>query len=901
MNHQQQRTILLVEDEVLIAMHTARTIKGFGYEVELAYSGEEAVHIAMENDDISLILMDIDLGGGIDGTEAARQILAVRHVPIVFLTSHTEEEYVSRVKEITRYGYIVKNSGDFVLKSSIEMAFELFQAYQKTREHERLLNATGRMAKVGGWELDAATLDVSWTEETYRIHEVPLDYKPPLDEAIHFFHPREQERLRNAIQRALRHGEPYDLELRFITATGKQIWVRTMCQPQIVEGKVVRLIGTFQDIDEQRTAGEKIQTQNEEIQVQNEELQTINDELLITLERLRNSEERLRSLVNTSPFPIAVADTADETILYWSQSAQNMFGHTPNSVSEWYALAYPDPHYRQDVINRWKPFLERAKESKKAINTGEYRIVCQDGSIKICELYAKFIPGSLVVTFHDITERKQAEQELQFQSLLLNQIQDLITATDLDGTVNFINESAARMLGVSQEQMIGRTVFDFGEDESKGATQQEILETTLKHGGWRGEVVNYDRDGNEYILDCRTWTIRDEKGEPQALCSVSTDITERKQAEQALRMHELITATVNDPMSFVDTDYIYRTVNDAYSDFFDMPKEQIIGHHPAEFMGVDVFEQEIKPHLDACFSGEDVHYQVWIDFPTKGQTCMDMHYYPLCAEDGTVLGAVSQGHDMTEFKALEEKLRETNAAKDTFFNIIAHDLRNPVIAFQSGLDVLHGHLRNAGDQFAQDTSAELHKTSERLSAFLDNLLTWARLQSGKFPYHPTHTDLCYTAYYVFNFARQAAQQKDITVMSAIQEGMGVYVDENMVQAVLRNVISNAIKFTPEGGHITVDAREHGEYVEVSVSDSGVGMSEKKRQRLFRVGEKHISSPGTANEKGTGLGLILSREFVEKHGGRIWVESEEGNGSTFRFTLPIRDLSDHDTHKTPIEH
>ena len=128
-----QRTILLVEDEAIIAMTEAQAIEDFGYRVLTADSGESAVELAIKNPDIDLILMDIDLGEGIDGPEAAQRILKKRHVPIVFLTSHPEEEYVSRVREITRYGYVIKNSGDFVLRSSIETAFELYESEERYR------------------------------------------------------------------------------------------------------------------------------------------------------------------------------------------------------------------------------------------------------------------------------------------------------------------------------------------------------------------------------------------------------------------------------------------------------------------------------------------------------------------------------------------------------------------------------------------------------------------------------------------------------------------------------------------------------------------------------------------------------------------------------------------------
>jgi len=124
----QKVILLLVEDEAIIALALAQTIRNFGYEVIIAHSGEEAVKLCMDSDAIKLVLMDIDLGQGIDGPESARRILAGRSLPIVFCTSHSEKEYVDKVKTITRYGYVVKNSGNFVLRTTIEMAFELFEA-----------------------------------------------------------------------------------------------------------------------------------------------------------------------------------------------------------------------------------------------------------------------------------------------------------------------------------------------------------------------------------------------------------------------------------------------------------------------------------------------------------------------------------------------------------------------------------------------------------------------------------------------------------------------------------------------------------------------------------------------------------------------------------------------------
>jgi PAS domain S-box-containing protein len=135
-------------------------------------------------------------------------------------------------------------------------------AEEKLRESKELLQATGGIAKVGGWELDARTMEVKWTEETYRIHEVPLDYKPPLDEAINFFHPDDRPALQKAISEALQRGRPYDLEMRFITAKGRRLWTRTMCRPEVVDGEVVKLRGVFQDMTELKEAEQLIESQN---------------------------------------------------------------------------------------------------------------------------------------------------------------------------------------------------------------------------------------------------------------------------------------------------------------------------------------------------------------------------------------------------------------------------------------------------------------------------------------------------------------------------------------------------------------------------------------------------------------------------------------------------------------
>jgi signal transduction histidine kinase len=237
-----------------------------------------------------------------------------------------------------------------------------------------------------------------------------------------------------------------------------------------------------------------------------------------------------------------------------------------------------------------------------------------------------------------------------------------------------------------------------------------------------------------------------------------------------------------------------------------------------------------------------------------------------------------------QVKERTAELEQANASKDTFFSIIAHDLRTP---FTGLLGLTQIFSENIGD-FTQDEIKEgldsLQKTSKTVYALLENLLTWSRLQRGVMEYFPQEIFLNTIAEYNISLIAANAEQKQITLRNLVTKDILVYADQDMIHTVLRNLISNALKFTPPGGSIEVSATQADDLVEVAVSDTGTGIDEEHVAKLFRIDVRY-SQEGTAGEQGTGLGLILCKELVEKNGGRIWVESEVGKGTTFRFALP----------------
>ena len=240
----------------------------------------------------------------------------------------------------------------------------------------------------------------------------------------------------------------------------------------------------------------------------------------------------------------------------------------------------------------------------------------------------------------------------------------------------------------------------------------------------------------------------------------------------------------------------------------------------------------------------------------------------------------------------EVDLRKANTDKDKLFTIISHDLRNPFQVLLGNTELMLGLLEDLSKTDIRDMTNSIWRSVKAASILLENLLTWSRLQQGRIEYNPDSIELRQLAESTVSLLGEVALSKEIRLESTIETGLFVHADGYMVDTVIRNLTSNALKFTPAGGHVTLSAHRNDilpnnpevEWIEIKVTDTGVGISQEDIDKLFKI-DAHHTTTGTAKETGTGLGLILCQEMVEKNGGRIWVESEEGQGTTVKFTLP----------------
>lgn len=272
----------------------------------------------------------------------------------------------------------------------------------------------------------------------------------------------------------------------------------------------------------------------------------------------------------------------------------------------------------------------------------------------------------------------------------------------------------------------------------------------------------------------------------------------------------------------------------------------------------------------------------WVS--SKGKSLKDVK--------GNTVKIIGTLTDITDLKETEKKLKHhsdelkrSNIAKDNFFSIIAHDLRNPFHTILGASELLANYSSEMNQDEIRETAQNIYRSASNVYNLLVNLLEWSRFQTGKLEVKKTQFNLCEIVNQVLELYSEQLERKKLSLNSECDDTCFVFADKYMIESVVRNLISNAIKFTPVGRSIEVTCRNlNDDFAEFSVRDQGVGIPREIQQKLFQL-ETQISTRGTEQEKGTGLGLVLCKDFIEKNGGTISFESEVGKGSIFKATIP----------------
>ena len=336
----------------------------------------------------------------------------------------------------------------------------------------------------------------------------------------------------------------------------------------------------------------------------------------------------------------------------------------------------------------------------------------------------------------------------------------------------------------------------------------------------------------------------------------------------------------------------FTLANQAFLDFFKVDWARILHYNNVNLISKSdkwLADEEDEAVIHNKIALKNIERK--ISLPDGRSVWLNINKAPLYDDKNDVIGIVGVTDDITQRIEFHEKLIATqkemellNKQKDKFFSIIAHDLRSPFSGMLGFTEILIDDYTELSEDEKKFYIQGIYSSLKDLLTLIDNLLTWSRVQLNRVDFDPKEIFLRKIVDSVFSSQRIAANNKQIKLESEISADIKAYADADMIETVIRNLVSNAIKFTNIEGTIKVNAIDGRDFVKVEIQDNGVGMKPEIANNLFEI-DSHASTKGTKGEKGTGLGLIICKEFLEKHGGTISVESEIGKGTTISFNLP----------------
>jgi len=487
----------------------------------------------------------------------------------------------------------------------------------------------------------------------------------------------------------------------------------------------------------------------------------------------------------------------------------------------------------------------------------------------------------------------QLDSFLQF----CNYISEIIIITDEEDKILFTNSLFKEHFGFSDAQIKNKKI-------DKLFLNKKIVETN----GKKSIASMIDKDGEEFDCELKLLSQSNEEGNIIYKVFFINDLRETLERKRELKE------------SADKFQTLFKEIRDGL--YESTPDGQLIDMNPA---GVELFGYKSKEELLKANIAEDLYLNPYDRTKFKNQLEKDGYVkdYEIGVrrKDGTLLTVLETAfavrdkdgsiksyrgilRDITAAKNYEAKLRkyidelgqvnkklikseeelkELNAAKDKFFSIVAHDLRSPFTSLIGYSEFLRDDFDELTDEEIKIFANNIHESAHVVFNLLENLLQWSRVQTGRIKIEPEVFDFSLLTNSAVNLLKNNAEKKSIDLINSISPRTLVYADQQTISSVVQNLLSNAIKFTPRDGKIEIGCDIKKTNVEIFVADTGVGIKDEDKEKLFRI-DTHLTTPGTEKEDGSGLGLILCKELVEKNHGKIWVESKIGKGSTFFFSL-----------------
>ena len=615
-----------------------------------------------------------------------------------------------------------------------------------------------------------------------------------------------------------------------------------------------------------------------------------------TEESLRESEENYKAITQST---LDIIFTFDKfaRLLFVNKSVEKILGYKAEElIGRMFSEFLPT-----DDISDSLAQLKNVFETQEVfnINTQFYHkngyLIDVEINGQLVKLKGEFIGQG---TIRDITKKKRAEEGLKksnarYEALLGANPDMMFVFNSNCKIVDFHSESHDQLL-VKPENFLGKLLDDVLPHEVLVITRDKVAQV-LSSG--KADYSTYEMQIGDTL---RYFESRYVPCGNNEVLSIVRDITEQRLAEKELQLTKEsyldIFNSVSEAIYVLDESGTFIDINEGAEKMYQCSKNDLIGksQFSVSAPGLNNFDEIQRMMNDVAKTGNTAFFDFWAErkngeiFPSEVIVNRGKYF----GKDVLIVTA----RDNTEKKEAEERMKfkneellNLNAEKDKFFSIVAHDLRSPFNSFLGLTQIMAEDLQSLSMAQIQNIAVSMSKSATNLYALLENLLAWSRLQRGMTSFDPKSFLLVPKISEGLELILEMAQRKGIETELNFQEDLMVFADQNMLDSIIRNVALNAVKFTPKGGKISISGKSVGRNtVEISIRDSGIGMNKEILDKLFRMDE-HSSRVGTEGEPSTGLGLLLAKDFIEKHGGHIWAESEENKGSIFYFTIPCFDF------------
>lgn len=788
--------------------------------------------------------------------------------------------------------------------------YEHFQARRSTQEalqtSRTLLHRTEEMARVGGWNLDVDSGRMSWTEELYRIHSVPLQFDPDLSSAIEFYAPEAQPVFRSALQRCISDGQAFQLELPLITAHGSRRWVRTRGEARRHRGTTTHVTGIVHDITERKEMERELQESEERLRRAQRIAHLGNWERNLETDTLLLSAE-LRRIFGWSP---------QEEVTY--ESFLDAIHPSDRSRVRKARAAALDGDASLDIEYRIQP------------SNGEERFVHERGEVHQNGGHPIRLSGTVL----DITDRKEMEQQVRQSRLALAEAQKIaqtghLTINLVTNTVSLSDESS-RLLGLKADEE--HTVKDLirlvhPEDRDRVRHAFARMHNEPVHE-LEYRIIPDESDTVRWMRE-RGRPIKDEMGDTERIFGVLTDVTELKERAQERRDREskieALYAATGRLLKATSRNEVAALIEELILDTFDYPNTSIQLLGKGRLLPVRISPQmrELLPKHPSCSlqddtigrrafrSGQTIHiedlhaeegfteygpFRAWASIPigdrgvlsigspaVDGIDRFDLRLIEILAGNATVvLDRIEREQELVQAK---ETAEEASQLKSAFLANMSHEIRTPLTSIIGFAEAIGNRNSTTPDEDIYEFAALIEKSGRRLLETLNSVLDFSQLEAGSMKVSPQYVDVTSEIRETIRLFRVRVREADLTLsVEVANDALRAYVDPEALRRVIRNLMSNAVKFTDEGGTVTVRTYAQDGWIHVEVEDTGIGIDPDFVPHLFDAFEQE-STGNKRTYEGSGLGLAVAKRLVNLLNGTIEVDTTKGEGTCFTVRVP----------------